>query len=67
MKYLICIVGLLMNCVFLSAQIYYYDVAGELSVENAAYVCELTDYGWGSLHNKQVTYGQHCPHVYNDT
>ena len=66
MKYLICIVGLLMNCAFLSAQTYYYDVAGELSVENATYVCELTDYGWVTLHNKQITYGQECPQVYTD-
>ena len=67
MKYLICIVGLLMNCAFLSAQTYYYDVAGELSVENAAYVCELTNYGWVTLHNKHITFGQDCPQVYNDT
>ncbi len=66
MKRIILIFILILNIAFVKAQTYYYDVAGELSVENAAYVCELTDYGWVTLHNKQITYGQECPQVYTD-
>ncbi len=67
MKRIILIFILILNVAFVKAQTYYYDVAGELSVENATYVCELTDYGWVTLHNKHITFGQDCPQVYNDT
>ncbi len=67
MKRIILIFILILNIAFVKAQTYYYDVAGELSVENAAYVCKRTSYGLVTLHNNHITYGQDCAQIYNDT